>query len=148
LRDRGTSGLSGTSGGFAGIGDVGGSSSGGGSNLSGAVSGTGRGVGGGSGRSPYEISGALANRRILNAVLPVYPDWARDQGLIASVSLKFFVLHTGAVKANITVQRSSGYGKLDAAAIDALRQWRFEPLSEAQYGQEQWGFILFKFRAL
>lgn len=148
LRDRGASGLSGTSGGFAGIGDVGGSSSGGGSNLSGAVSGTGRGVGGGNGRSPYEISGALANRRILNAVLPVYPDWARDQGLIASVSLKFFVLHTGVVKANITVQRSSGYGKLDSAAIAALRQWRFEPLSEAQYGQEQWGFILFKFRAL
>ena len=75
--------------------------------MSGAVSGTGRGVGGGNGRSPYEISGALANRRILNAVLPVYPDWARDQGLIASVSLKFFVLHTGVVKANITVQRSS-----------------------------------------
>lgn len=147
LKDKG-SGLSGVSGGFAGIGDVGGSSSGG-SSISGVgVGGTGRGVGGGGGRSPYEITGPLSNRRILETVLPPYPDWAREQGLIASVSLKFFVLHTGGVKGNITVQRSSGYAKLDNAAIQALRLWRFEPLSDAQYGQEQWGIITFKFRAL
>jgi protein TonB len=90
----------------------------------------------------------LSGRKILNQVLPPYPEWAREQGLIATVSLAFFVRHTGEVnESNITVKRTSGQVRLDNAAAAALKKWRFEPLPESQYGREQWGIITFKFRA-
>ena len=142
-------GLSGVGGAFDGIpSDV----SGGGGRQSGSLSGIGSGGGGGSGtgggKSPFEITGPLSGRKILYLQLPPYPDWAREKGLIATVSLRFYVFHTGVVKNNITVSRSSGYQKLDDAALKALSEWRFEPLPSSQYGQEQWGLITFKFRAL
>ncbi len=142
-------GLSGVGGAFDGIpSDV----SGGGGRQSGTLSGIGSGGGGGTGsgggKSPFEISGPLSGRKILYLQLPPYPDWAREKGLIATVSLRFYVFHTGVVKNNITVSRSSGYQKLDDAAVRALSEWRFEPLPSSQYGQEQWGLITFKFRAL
>jgi len=98
-------------------------------------------------KSPYALSGPLANRKILNQALPALPDWARRQGLITYVSLYFFVLHTGEVKNNVVIQRTSGDPRLDNVAVEALMRWRFEPLSAAQYGREQWGIITFKFRA-
>ncbi len=147
LKDKG--GLSGSSGGFAGIDDLPGGGSPGGRGLAGTdPGGSGSGVGGGSGRVPFEITGALSNRKILQSVLPPYPDWAREKGLIATVGLEFSVSHTGVVKKNITVQRSSGYPLMDEVAMTALLKWRFAPLPEAQYGEEQTGVITFKFRAL
>jgi TonB family protein len=98
-------------------------------------------------KSPYALSGPLANRKILSQALPALPDWARRQGLITYVSLYFFVLHTGEVKNNVVIQRTSGDPRLDNVAVEALMRWRFEPLSTAQYGREQWGIITFKFRA-
>lgn len=153
LKDKGGagSGLSGVSGGFSGLGDGDGLSGGGrqGGSLSGVSVGGGGGGGGGTGsRSPYEITGPLSGRRILSQVLPPYPDWAREQGLIATVSVAFFVRHTGEVnESNMTVKRTSGHVRLDNAAMEALKKWRFEPLPESQYGREQWGIITFKFRA-
>ncbi len=97
-------------------------------------------------KSPYALSGPLANRKVLSQTLPALPDWAQRQGIITYVSLYFFVLHTGEVKDNIVVQRTSGDPRLDNLAVEALMRWRFEPLSAAQYGREQWGIITFKFR--
>jgi len=106
-----------------------------------------RGMGGPS-KSPYEISGPLSGRKIVRQVIPPYPDWARDKGLIASVSLRFRVFQSGEVKPSIEEVRSSGYQQLNEVAKQALLQWRFEPLRPDQYGVEQWGIITFKFRAL
>jgi TonB family protein len=143
--------LMGVSGGFSTIGAPGtDSGAGGGDALMGSPGGKGRGAGAGGGsRVPYEISGPLSGRRILFQTLPVFPDWAREKGLIATVGIRFYVLHTGEVNANKTiVDRSSGYQKLDELARQALLQWRFQELDPAQYGKEQWGIITFKFKAL
>ena len=71
------------------------------------------------------VSGAgspvpLANPR------PAYPELARQRGQEGTVLLLADVDEKGAAK-SVIVQRSSGYGLLDAAALSAVGQWRFKP---------------------
>ncbi len=61
----------------------------------------------------------------ISKVLPDYPGVARAQGLEGEVVLRAIVDRHGAVERNIVVVESIPL--LDAAAIEALRQWRFEP---------------------
>ena len=148
LKDKGNSGkgLVGVSGGFSPI-EAPGTDSSGGGGLVGAPTGPAHTASGGSSsKVPFEISGPLSGRRIVFQVLPTLPDWARDKGIIAIVVIDFFVRPSGAVNLNkTTVFRTSGYQKIDISAVDALSQWRFEPLG-ASTG-EQYGRITFKFKA-
>jgi len=59
-------------------------------------------------------------------VMPVYPLAARREQREGDVLLKVEVLENGLI-GEITVARSSQSADLDAAAIDAVKQWRFEP---------------------
>lgn len=136
---------------FSGIGSTSGGIAGGelgeGTQLAaGGGGGSGKGKSGGSDRVLFELSGPLSNRRIIHQVIPLYPEWAKKKGIIARVSLYFFVLHTGQVKNNIVIQRTSGYPKLDKTAMEALIKWKFAALPKSQYGKEQWGVITFKFK--
>jgi len=95
-------------------------------------------------KKKMELTGPLSRRKILKYSAPLFPAWARERGLLeAAVSLKFYVDNSGRVLDSVTVESGSGYGALDKLAIEALRQWLFEPL----YGQEskQWGIITFRF---
>jgi TonB family protein len=67
----------------------------------------------------------------ISRVLPVYPGAARAQGLEGEVVLRAIVDQHGAVERNIVVVESIPL--LDAAAIEALRQWRFEPGRDANH---------------
>ncbi|MCK5534177.1 energy transducer TonB [bacterium] len=96
-------------------------------------------------RTLFEIVGPLANREILDKVVPKYPEWAKRQGVDAAVSLHFVVLSNGKVKKNIYVQRTSGYSRLDQLVTNALSQWVFVALEKKFYGKEQWGVITFYF---
>ncbi len=57
---------------------------------------------------------------------PWYPRMARRRGMEGRVELWVTVGTDGTVRA-ITVGRSSGYRLLDEAALETVRQWRFEP---------------------
>lgn len=92
-----------------------------------------------------ELAGEIANRPVLQHALPVYPDWAKSQGVEASVTLYFIVLPDGRVKENIQVQKTAGFGDFDDSAVAALAAWRFEPLAGSD-PREQWGTITFRFR--
>lgn len=149
LKDKsGGKGLVGVSGGFSPIGAPGTSTGSGGGGLVGSPTGSGRaGPSAGSSHVPYEISGPLSRRRVLYHVLPPLPDWAREKGIIAVVVIDFYVRPSGSVNANKTsVFRSCGYQKIDTSAMEALSQWRFEPVTTAE--GEQYGRITIKFKAL
>jgi protein TonB len=62
---------------------------------------------------------------LVSRVLPEYPPLARARGLEGLVILRAVVGRDGRVEAHVGVQRSDP--AFDAAAIAALRQWRFHP---------------------
>jgi len=150
LQDR--SGEGGGGSGYRSFGGSGYTPSGQAGSQAGDVSGLSAGGGGRTGKTKrhasglYELKGPLSNRDILRQVIPPYPDWAKKKGIFASVSLYFFVLHSGIVKDNVVIQTTSGYPKLDKLSIDSLMKWRFAPLPRKDYGKEQWGIITFRFK--
>jgi protein TonB len=86
----------------------------------------------------------LTNRPISFKVIPEYPAWAEEQGIMGSVRLYFTVDADGNVRTNIRVTKTTGYPALDQLGIDALKKWKFVPLSGG--GDEgQWGIITFNF---
>jgi len=65
----------------------------------------------------------------ISRVLPEYPGNARSQGVEGEVVLRAIVDRQGTVRREIVVVQS--VPMLDRAAIEALRQWRFEPGRDA-----------------
>ncbi|MEO0211779.1 MAG: energy transducer TonB [candidate division WOR-3 bacterium] len=91
--------------------------------------------------APMELTGEVANRKILNKVKPTYPEKARKEGWEGVVVLKFWVTPDGAVK-NIQLVRSSGYPELDNSAKSALSQWRF---AAKDVTVDEWGQLTVRF---
>lgn len=60
---------------------------------------------------------------------PVYPRASQRRGESGRVVLRVLISPEGYV-ANVTVSRSSGHGRLDDAAVDAMRGARFRPYTE------------------
>lgn len=79
-------------------------------------------------------SGSMAPPRIWTQVEPDYPQSARQAGIQGTALLKVQILETGR-PGNILLVRSSGHGDLDAAAIAAVRKWRFIPAKDLGSGQ-------------
>jgi protein TonB len=82
------------------------------------------------------IGGRLAPPRIVRKVEPVYPPLATAARLSGVVILEAEVDAHGAVK---TVKVLSGHALFDEAAVEAVRQWRYQPLL---LNGEPTGFIL------
>ncbi len=90
-----------------------------------------------------ELEGPIKDRKIVNYQVPDYPSWAKDQGILeASVAIRFWVSPQGDVLDNMRVERTSGFGRLDRTAMDALKNWKFAPLLN---DEKQWGIITFRF---
>jgi len=91
------------------------------------------------------LAGPIADRAVLHYVTPLYPDWAKHDGVEGAVTLYFVVRADGTVKENVLVQKTAGFGDFDDNARTALSEWRFEPLHGGRTG-EQWGTITFHYR--
>lgn len=98
----------------------------------------------GASRKAVELSGPLAQRKILSVIMPKYPEWARAQGVQAETAIRFFVSAQGEVRERISIERTSGYKELDDLCIEALRKWVFAPLGAEE--ADQWGIVTFRFR--
>lgn len=94
---------------------------------SGTASGRGNGNPGGNG------SGLIAPG-VVAQVKPVYPEEAKRAGQQGTVILTIQILQNG-LPGRISVQQSCGYSGLDAAAVAAVRQWRFSPAKERGTGR-------------
>jgi TonB family protein len=91
--------------------------------------GTGTGLGAGrdqgAGGGAYQPGSGVDAPRLIHEVRPTYTDEARRRGVHGDVLLDVVVLRDGRV-GSIRILRSLGAG-LDERAIEAVRQWRFEP---------------------
>jgi periplasmic protein TonB len=74
----------------------------------------------------------------------VYPSMARRLGEEGRVTLRVLV-DPGGVPAQILVASTSGYTRLDTAAVDAIRRTRFRPYSEDGVAQTVWVLVPFVF---
>ncbi len=89
------------------------------------------------------IDGPLSNRHVLHRIIPTYPQWAEEQGIMGVVRIYFTVGQDGLVRSNLRIDKTTGNQELDRLAIDALRQWRFS--ATANDDGHQWGVITFTF---
>lgn len=87
--------------------------------------GIGPGTGGGTGGGPFRPGSGIEPPTVAREVRPSYTEEARRQGIEGDVVLEIVVLRDGRV-GNVRVIRSLGAG-LEQRAIEAVRQWRFNP---------------------
>jgi TonB family protein len=110
----------------SGTGSGGGIGSGSGGGVgSGTGPGVGPGIGGGVGGGYYRVGGGVSAPRALYAPDPEYSEEARKAKYQGTVVLWVVVGPDGRPR-DIRVARSLGLG-LDEKAIDAVRQWKFDP---------------------
>jgi protein TonB len=78
------------------------------------------------------------SRKAKTRVAPIYPDIARRMSITGTVRLAVVVAPNGSVKSSKAV---GGHPVLVNAAMDAVRQWKFEPAAT-----ESTGIVEFKFQ--
>jgi TonB family protein len=75
--------------------------------------------------SPYILEGEITNRRILNKVIPSYPEGVQQS---VKVKIKFDVLPDGSVTNIIIIQKAEP--KLEFSSLNAISKWKFNPISQ------------------
>lgn len=76
---------------------------------------------------------------------PRYPLVARRNGEQGTVTLRVLVTREG-FPASVNVEKTSGSGHLDGAALEAVRTWRFVPAREGTQPIEAWVLVPIVFR--
>ena len=64
--------------------------------------------------------------RFARGDMPAYPEESVRRHEQGAVDLRFRLLENGSLQ-DLEVERTSGYGRLDTAALAAARTWRFNP---------------------
>ena len=103
----------------------------------------GKGFGAGEGNGTgYDIDwGAQGQRKIYSYIIPDYPSGVSKE---LDIRLRFSILPDGTVGHIVILTK--GDTRLENAAVNSLRQWRFEPLRGNQIQGEQTVVIVFPFR--
>jgi protein TonB len=81
----------------------------------------------------------------LSTPAPRYPDAARSTGDQGTVTLRVRVARDGTAS-GVSVEKSSGSPHLDAAALEAVRAWRFVPARRGGDAVESWMLVPILFR--
>lgn len=85
--------------------------------------------------APAVLTPPRFDAHYLDNPAPIYPALSRRVGEEGRVSLRVFVGSDG-LPAKIELHQSSGYSRLDSAAQETVRRWRFAP---ARLGDERVG---------
>jgi protein TonB len=88
---------------------------------------------------------ALVPVAYLHTPEPAYPASAREEGEEGVVILKVRISR-GGLPEEIVLERSSGHGALDRAAIAAVRRWSFTPARRGDEAIEAWMQVPIRFR--
>lgn len=85
------------------------------------------------------------NAAYLSNPAPRYPDVARRSGEQGTVTLRVRVARDG-IALEVAVEKSSGSPHLDAAALEAVKAWRFTPARRGAEAVESWMLVPIVFR--
>jgi protein TonB len=93
-----------------------------------------------------EATGAVAqDLKASNRVEPMYPSASRRAGEEGTVRLKVLVDEKGRPH-DVTVANSSGFARLDQAAMEAVRKWRFVAATDGSKAISAWTQVAITFR--
>jgi len=96
----------------------------------------------GEGSFGFDINwGGKGQRKIYSFNLPAYPEGVKKE---VDIKLQFTILPDGTI--GTIIPKIKADTKLENAAINSLRQWRFEALDESQKQVEQTAIIIFPYR--
>jgi protein TonB len=73
---------------------------------------------------PLRVGGNVQAARIINRVQPVYPPLARQTRISGTVRLHAIIGKDGTIQ---QLEVMSGHPLLQQSALDAVRQWRYQP---------------------
>jgi TonB family protein len=62
---------------------------------------------------------------------PQIPTWVSEQGLRLQVVVSFVLTPQGVLR-DVKVEQGSGYSDVDTAVLEALRRWKFRPVSSTR----------------
>jgi protein TonB len=95
--------------------------------------------------TPPPISAPEFNPAYLRNPAPAYPSQARRLGEQGTVLLKVHVTAEGEAD-RVQVQDSSGSQRLDRAALEAVRDWRFVPARQGDRAIAAWVVVPIRFK--
>jgi len=95
--------------------------------------------------APAAVTPPAFNAAYLRNPPPRYPVSARRNGEQGTVTLRVLVTREGA-PATVTVHATSGSSALDAAAVEAVKGWRFTPARQGADAVEAWVLVPIVFR--
>jgi len=96
--------------------------------------------------SASATGGAVAqDLKTSSRVDPIYPSASRRAGEEGTVRLKVLVDERGRPR-DVTVANSSGFPRLDQAAMDAVRKWRFVAATDGANAITAWTQVAVTFR--
>jgi protein TonB len=81
---------------------------------------------------------------VIKSVEPVYPESARRAGIEGKVIVKVWIDTQGQVKSAIVLKSATEI--LDAAAINAAKQWEFVPAMMKHGAVDVWSTVVFNFK--
>ncbi|MGH8634142.1 MAG: energy transducer TonB, partial [Burkholderiales bacterium] len=91
------------------------------------------------------VTPAGFNAAYLSNLAPRYPVAARRAGEHGTVTLRVLVTREG-LASRVAVEKSSGSPHLDAAALEAVKAWRFTPARRGADAIESWMLVPIVFR--
>ena len=94
--------------------------------------------------APAAIVMPSSSAAYLNNPRPSYPSISRRMGEQGKVMLRVFVNAQGQPE-QIQIQQSSGFDRLDKAAVDAVRRWKFTPDSRNGMAEAMWNIVPINF---
>lgn len=86
---------------------------------------------------PAQVTPPRTDASQLNNPAPAYPAASRRLGEQGKVVFDVYILPDGTV-GEIKLKRSSGYSRLDDAALDAVKRWRYVPAHRGSEAIPYW----------
>lgn len=94
--------------------------------------------------APAPVTPPRFNAAYLRNPAPAYPALSRRQREQGKVVLRVLVNAAGGAE-TVSIHTSSGFGRLDAAALEAVKQWKFVPARQGDRPVPAWVLVPISF---